>query len=87
MDIPIKQKTKLFFCYELTQIGFESLCNDFGYDFVDHIATRDWSEVVKISPLYFLGMRVMKVAFIAPNTFHVLYDSLTTFRISFFNIS
>ena len=55
MDLPIKQKTKLFFCYELDQDRFKSLCNDFGYDFVDHIATRDRSEVLKIFPSLFFG--------------------------------
>ena len=53
MDLPIDKKPKFFFCYELTQNGFKSLCNDFGYDFVDHIATRDRSEFLKIFPSLF----------------------------------
>ena len=41
----------------MNQYGSETPCNDFGYDFVDHIATRDRSEVLKSFPSLFFWFK------------------------------
>ena len=47
MDLPIEQKTKLFFCYKLTQDWLESLRYDLGNDFVHHMTAGNRSKFLK----------------------------------------
>ena len=68
MYLPIKQEAKLFLCNDLTQNWLESLSNDLRNDFIHHVAAGNRSKILKGLPFFLFGIKVMNVAFKAPNT-------------------
>jgi hypothetical protein len=69
---PIGHKTSLIFRYHIWEQGINFVGYDLGEDFVSRIAKDMGHNLEKDEGLSFLGMRAIKVEFVAPPTFFFL---------------